>query len=110
MYWQGTAFHLEFDVALRRRGHALDALVGRAQEEWNERAVWSGEASYGVLDRLTGQPVAAPLMDRYRAMTDFPNIDSLLRDLGIEADGDGVHLDDAAPLAAIRQAIESSAL
>lgn len=107
VYWQGTAFHLELDVALRRSGRSLDESVGRAQERWNEQAVWSGDECYGVLDRSNGGAVAAPLMDRYAAMTNFPDLADLLTELGIEEDGDVVRLNDQAPLAAIRRAIEA---
>src|SRR5262249_3321655 len=52
VYWAGTAFMLEADVALRERGSSLDESVRRGARDWRETtAVWSSQRVCGAWDR-----------------------------------------------------------
>lgn len=110
-YWGGALFCMLADVEIRKktanRFGLRDAL----------RAVLrsSGGVSYDVpIDRVlkvgdeaTGTTV---LRDLYAQMKDkpmSPDLDELWKQLGISQSGDGVELDDDAPLAATRKAIMS---
>jgi len=102
-------FCLLADVDIRRRTHnarglqdALRAILrasGGLKTEWPiERVLRTGDAAVGT----------SSLEELYARMKDAPYAPDLLavwRELGVEPDGDGVRLTDAAPLAEARHAI-----
>ncbi len=110
-YWGGALFCLIADVRIRaatgNRKGLQDALRGVLAAGGSIRADWPVEKIFAVGDRATGTAV---LEDLYRRMGDEPGPDAaelaaLWRDLGVQADGDGAHFDEQAPLAASRRAI-----
>jgi len=109
VYWSGTAFWLEADVALRRasanrlgidealRRFAACCLPGERR--------WEPQAFVARLDALTGSDVFTTTFERYHARRDFPDLAPIYAALGLVRDGDALRLDDAAPAANIRRAI-----
>jgi hypothetical protein len=108
-YWGGAQFCLLADVTIRKQTHnrkglqdALRAIVaagGTIDQEW------SIEKAFAIGDQATGTHV---LTELYGQMGNAPkpvDLDALWKQLGIERTGDGVRLDDSAPLADIRKAI-----
>ena len=109
VYWSGTAFALEADVLLRKEaGLSMDQMISRSQGAWPRRTVWQGSAAMHRFDRLSGRGLLVPLFERYARLRKFPDVGSLLKQLGIEGDSRSVTLDDDVPLAHLRQAIMSS--
>ncbi|MBX3274740.1 MAG: hypothetical protein KF729_31025 [Sandaracinaceae bacterium] len=102
VYWAGTAFALEADVALRGRGSSLDHALRRAAPRWRgDATIWDAERLLAALDGAA-PPLLAPLGARWTAQRSFPDTDRLLRRLGVRP-GDGV-LEDG-ELARVRDAI-----
>src|SRR5690606_21873404 len=83
VYWGGTAFALEADVALRRRGSSLDEAIAFGARRWRgSTRVWTSEEVCALWDRPTRGAVLRPLRERYAAHHGFPDIAELLRALG----------------------------
>jgi hypothetical protein len=111
-YWGGALFCLVAEVRIRqatgnRKGlqqglRAIQKAGGTIDNSWPlERALELG-------DRATGTTVLTQL---YTEMKDKPapvDLDALWQQLGVRKNGEGVLLDDAAPLAGIRRAITAS--
>lgn len=108
-YWGGALFCFVADVEIRKQTHnkkgLQDALRGvlnaggDIREDWDiEKALKAGDRAVGVnvLERLYGQWKDKPVEVDLAAMW---------KKLGVEADGAGVRLDNAAPMASIRRAI-----
>lgn len=105
-YWTGAVVALLADVALRRQGDSLDAVLGRLSRCCLPSArEWTTAGLFARLDALAGRPVFAGTHDRWLETTAYPDYAETLRLLGVRGDGRGVTLDDRAPLAAIRRAI-----
>ncbi|MCU0671655.1 MAG: hypothetical protein MUE69_02560 [Myxococcota bacterium] len=105
VYWAGTAWALEADLALRRRGHTLDGVLAASRARWSTREVWHGRDLLAECDRLLGEPVLLPLAERYGAQEEFPDTDALLRSIGVSFGARDLELADDAPLAELRRAI-----
>jgi hypothetical protein len=110
-YWGGALFCFLADVQIREQTHnkkgLQDALRGILNAGGDIRYDWKLEDALKVGDRATGTSV---LSDLYAKMKDQPmpvDLATLWKQLGIESDGKTVHLNDDAPLAAIRLAITS---
>ena len=110
-YWGGALFCLLADVEIRERTDnrkgLQDALRAVLAAGGNIQHDWSVQRIFAVGDQATGVPVLTGL---YRQMGNSPmpgraTLDALWQALGVQADGNGVHLDDNAPLAASRRAI-----
>lgn len=108
VYWAGAAFFLMADVALRRssQGHeSLDSVLRALRtEERAEEASESLDELLGRMDRHAGKPTFKPLAEVCLARP-FPDLEPVLRELGVVGEGDDVSLSGSAPLAAIRDAI-----
>ena len=113
IYWSGTAFWLEADLALRRAsGNTLS--VDEALKRFDACCLpdyrgWEPEAFVAKLDALVGGDVFRRTFDAYRARRDFPDLGASYRALGISRDGARLAFDDSAPDASIRRAITSAA-
>lgn len=110
-YWGGALFCLMADVRIRaatgNRKGLQDALRGVLAAGGSIRSEWPVDKVLAVGDRASGTTV---LSDLYRRMGNTPTpepgeLEALWRDLGVQADGDGVRFDERAPLAAVRKAI-----
>ncbi len=110
-YWGGAMFCLVADVTIREqtgnRKGLQDALRAIVESGGGIDKDWSLERTLKIGDRATGTTV---LSDMYAKWSETPvqvDLPSLWRQLGVSEDKDGVKLDAAAPLAAIREAITS---
>lgn len=110
-YWGGALFCFLADVEIRKQTHnkkgLQDALRGILDAGGDIRQDWKLEDALKAGDRATGTSV---LTDLYAKMKDQPmpvDLSVLWKQLGVESDGKTVHLDEDAPLAAIRRAITS---
>lgn len=107
VYWGGAAWALELDVALRRRGDALDRVLRHWQRHpCCDGTLWRGDALLAEADAFLGTPLAAPLKARLLTQPGFPDVDATRTALGLRTRGRQVlRLDDAAPDAATRRAL-----
>jgi hypothetical protein len=110
-YWGGALFCFLADVQIREQTHnkkgLQDALRGILNEGGDIRYDWKLEDAFKAGDRATGVSVLTGL---YAKMKDQPmpvDLSFMWKQLGIESDGKTVHLNEEAPLAAIRRAITS---
>jgi len=110
-YWGGALFCFLADVEIREQTHnkkgLQDALRGILNAGGDIRYDWKLEEALKAGDRATGLTV---LIDLYAKMKDQPmpvDLSTMWKRLGIESDGKSVHLNEDAPLAAIRRAITS---
>ena len=110
-YWGGALFCFMADVKIREQTHnkkgLQDALRGILSAGGDIRYDWKLEDAFKQGDRATGVSV---LTELYGKMKDQPmavDLSTMWTQLGIESDGKTVHLNDGAPLAAIRRAITS---
>jgi hypothetical protein len=108
-YWGGAMFCLLADVQIRERTHnrrgLQDALRAILKESGGLSAHWPIERVLSTGDAAAGVPVLAELYAHYKDAPVTPDLTGLWRQLGVEADGDGVRLNDSAPLASVRRAI-----
>lgn len=105
VYWSGTAFALEADLALRARGSSLDEALTRASASWRgSTRLWTSDEVCAAWDRSLDGEVLGPLRTRYAAQRAFPEVGPTLSQLGIPQEG-AMELDDAAELHAVRQSI-----
>ncbi len=110
VYWGGASVALLMDLALRRAGVSgglparLEALRRATHDAMDvvtpERALRALDGGLGVLGPLVERHVAGAVSPRVA-------LDALWRPLGVSGDGDGARLDDRAPLAPLRRAIDS---
>jgi hypothetical protein len=112
IYWSGTAYWLEADLALRRASNNTLS-VDEALKRFDACCLpdyegWRPEAFVAKLDALVGGDVFRRTFDAYRARRDFPDIAPTFRALGITRDGDRLVFDDAAPDASVRRAITAA--
>jgi hypothetical protein len=110
-YWGGALFCLLADVEIRQRTGGkrglVDALRGIVAAGGNDQVAWPIERAFAVGDKAVGVPVLTELYAKLKAAPVSPDLDALWRDLGITMK-DGVPvLDDQAPKAAIRRAINT---
>jgi hypothetical protein len=107
VYWSGAALAFLTDVAARRAGGpSLDAALRSfaeccaASEE-----DWTAERMLARVDALLGTPRFAPVAHAWLDRAEFPDVYSVLRDLGVSPGPHADALFRAAPGAAIRDAI-----
>lgn len=107
VYWGGAAFALELDVALRRQGSSLDALLARLEDCCTEQyEPWSAQRLISELDRLSGSSLPSEIAARHLAAEQIPALTDLYDFLGLRVvDDGGLQLDGSAPGADIRRAI-----
>lgn len=111
MYWGGALYCLLADVEIRKRTRNRmgleEALRAVADMGGTAASDWNAEKSLRVADGAIGARV---LQDLYDQMAETPrNVDvrNLLRQLGVKRTGNAIVLDDEAPLATVRRAIEN---
>jgi hypothetical protein len=106
VYWAGAAFWLEADLALRREGSSLDAVLSRYSQCCLRG---TGEADprafIADLDRNGGEGNFGRLYERYAVSREFPSLDDAYRTLGIEAGPEGLKFSPQADATRLRRAI-----
>ena len=110
-YWGGAMFCLMADVDIRRqtgnRKGLEDAVRAIVRASGGLRATWPIERVLAAGDAAVGTRSLEELYARMKDSAYAPDLTSLWRSLGVEADGDAVRLTDDAPLANVRHAIMS---
>ena len=108
-YWGGAMFCLMADVDIRRRTHNAkglqDAVRAIARASGGLRAQWPIAQVLRTGDAAVGTSSLEDLYAQMKASAYSPDLRTLWHELGVDAEGDGVRLSDAAPLAAVRHAI-----
>jgi hypothetical protein len=111
-YWGGAMFCLMADVAIHQRTdnrHGLqDAMRAVLRASGGLRADWDINKVFATADAAVGVPVLSELYARMKDKPVAPDLVALWHSLGVDADGNSVRLNDAAPLAPIRTAIFNS--
>lgn len=110
VYWGGALYCLLADVQMRinsnNRTGLEQALRSIAFNGGTAASDWSAAEALSVADRSTGQKVLGSL---YSQMSETPmtyDYRTLLRQLGVTSRQGRIYLDDRAPLAHVRRAIE----
>lgn len=110
IYWSGAAIALMADIELRQRSdgrESLDTVLGQLQSCClPSRRRWSGRRLFEKLDSFTDVPVFMPLYREYANRDGFPEVDSMLDELGVRTTRDGVVLDNDKRLSAVRREID----
>jgi hypothetical protein len=109
MYWSGAAIALLADVALRESGSSLDAVLAGLRTELPSDQAWSAERVIARLDASGGDGRLEALRRRSLETPAFPDVEATLAALGVLGSAGEVLLDESAPLASVRRAIESPA-
>jgi len=108
-YWGGAMFCLLADVDIRRRTHnragLQDAMRAVLRASGGLTADWDIDRVFATADAAVGVPVLSELYAQMKDRPFAPDLPALWRNLGVIADGSGVHITDEAPLADIRRAI-----
>src|SRR5258706_6075672 len=108
-YWGGALFYLLADVRIRERtgnqAGLQDALRAIVANGGNVEDSSDVRRTLAMGDKAVGTNVLADLYDEMRDAPVAPDLAQLWRRLGVKLTGNVVEFDDAAPLAAIRQAI-----
>jgi len=108
-YWGGAMFCLLADVEIRRRTQnrfgLQDAVRAITRASGGLASEWPIERVLKTGDEAVGTTVLEDLYAQMRDAAVTPDLMALWRKLGVEPDGNSVHLSDDAPLAGIRQSI-----
>jgi hypothetical protein len=107
VYWAGAAYFLMADVELRRTtgGKATLDTVLEALRNGGHRRSWETlDELLAQMDAIAGTPVFEPLANRCLGQA-FPDVEPVLAELGVRADGDEFSVVDEAKLATVRDAI-----
>jgi predicted metalloprotease with PDZ domain len=108
-YWGGAMFCLLADIEIRKKtGNRLglrDAMRGVLAAGGNHEVDWPIDRVLATADTAIGLDVLSHLHREMGAKPVSPNLDALWRDLGLTLRDGKIEFDNAAPLAAIREAI-----
>lgn len=107
VYWAGAAYWLEMDLALRRSGSNLDAVLARYSECCLQG---SGEVApqdfVAQLDRIAGGERFAEQYRRYAAARSFPSLETTYAALGLSGTEAGaLRFSDDAEAVRLRRAV-----
>jgi len=110
-YWGGALFCLIADIEIRQRTHNQKGLEDALRAIMNAGGVitedWELDRVFEVGDKAVGVPV---LEELYAKMKDRPisvDLDKLWQELGVSHQGGSATFNDHAPLASVREAINS---
>jgi hypothetical protein len=108
-YWGGAMFCLFADIEIRKAtGNRLglqDAMRGVLAAGGSHEVDWPIERILATGDRAVGVKVLTRLHNEWGQKPVAPDLDQLWKDLGLRNVEGNLEFDNAAPLAAIRQAI-----
>ena len=112
-YWGGALFCLVADVEIRKQTKNKkgleDALRGILDGGGDIREDWDIEKALKMGDQAAGVAVLEKLYLEWKDKSMHVDLPAMWKQLGVEPDGATVRLNDDAPLAAIRRAIEMGA-
>lgn len=110
-YWGGALFCLMADIEIRQRTHNQKGLEDALRAVMNSGGVitedWDLDRVFQVGDKAVGVPV---LEELYKKMKDQPvsvDLDKLWQELGVDNHGGTATFNDRAPLASVREAINT---
>lgn len=108
-YWGGALFCLLADVQIHERTHNRHGLQDSMQAVLRASggliADWDITRVFATADAAVGVPVLSELYAQMKDKPFAPDLPALWRSLGVESDGTGIHINDQAPLSAIRRSI-----
>jgi hypothetical protein len=108
-YWGGAMFCLFADIKIRKAtGNRLglqDAMRGVLAAGGSHEVDWPIERILAAADKAVGVDVLTRLHNEWGQKPVTPDLDQLWRDLGLRNSDGSLEFDNAAPLAAVRQAI-----
>jgi len=108
-YWGGAMFCLFADIEIRKAtGNRLglqDAMRGVLAAGGSHEVDWPIERILATGDKAVGVNVLTRLHNEWGQKPVAPDLDQLWKELGLRNVGGNLEFDNAAPLAAIRQAI-----
>lgn len=106
VYWTGAAYWLEMDLALRRNGSSLDAVLSRYSDCClRGTGEVAPRAFVTQLDRLASGSRFRRGFERHAASRAFPSLDASYAALGLARSADGLHFSDRADDISLRRAI-----
>lgn len=106
VYWAGAAYWLEADLALRRRGSTLDAVLDAYSRCCLHAAGTAEPADFVArLDRIAGGDALSALYRRYADSRAFPALDGAYGELGLSRAADGLHFSGEAGGTRLRDSI-----
>jgi len=106
VYWAGAAYWLEMDLALRRSGSSLDAVLARYSDcclQGTDEV--APEDFVAQLDRIAGGERFTALYQRYVAARTFPSLDTTYAVLGISAEAGVLRFSDGTGAVRLRRAV-----
>jgi hypothetical protein len=110
-YWGGALFCFFADVEIRKetknKKGLEDALRGILEAGGDITVDWDLEKALKTGDRAVALDVLEKMYVEWKDKPMQVDLPAMWKQLGVEADGGAVHLNDDAPLAAIRRAIET---
>ena len=109
IYWAGAAYWLEADLALRRHGTSLDAVLAAHAHCCLRGTAWVPPEDFvAALDDAAGLDVLRPLYARHAAATAFPSLDAAYAELGLAKAGTTLRFSRDDGAARLRAAIMSA--
>jgi hypothetical protein len=110
-YWGGALFCFVADAEIRKQTKNKkgleNALRGILEAGGDIRVDWDLEKALETGDRAVGLDVLEKLYAQWKDTPVHVDLPAMWKQLGVEGDGGAVRLNDEAPLAAIRRAIET---
>jgi len=107
VYWAGAAIALTMDVALRKRGSSLPALIAKlASSKLDLSHRWTAAEVIARLDRLSGGNIPSSIVNQHIDARAFPDTAALRKALGVQiAPSKSARFERDAPGASLRHAI-----
>lgn len=110
-YWGGALFCLMADIEIRQRTHNQKGLEDALRAIMNAGGVitedWELERALQIGDKAVGVPVLEQLYSKMKDQPVSVNLDKLWEELGVSHQGGVATFNDHAPLASVREAINS---
>lgn len=114
IYWGGALYCLLADIEIRKRTknrmgleHALRAIANKGGTAASD---WSAAQALKAGDEAVGLTVLEDLYEQMALRPASIDVNSLMRELGVRSNGRHTYLDERAPLAHIRRAIDGKRL
>jgi len=104
VYWSGALYFLEADIALRKRGQSLDAVVAEYNKCCRQKShYWTGLKLVQSFDQIAGTELFEPLFKAYQSEYRLRDYSEILARLGISLKNQRVEFSSDQALQQIRQ-------